>query len=713
MLLLPRLISVSVQPEELIKKNILRLNQKKRRGRTKPDPFVDVWGNFLLPALRGDPHLEATFLHRELQQRYPGQYPDSVLRTLQRRISDWRAIEGPEKEIIFRQEHPPGWQCLSDFTDDKGLKVTINGEAFPHRFYHLRSAFSLWEYVRVITGGESFTALAEGLQKGLWELGGVFETHRTDSLSAAFKNKSKKEIEDLTERYKELCTHCGMKPTRNNKGVKHENGAVEISHRFFRSDLKQALSLRGSRDFSSLEEYRKFVAHRISLANARRIDLINEESKFLKPLPDHKACDFEEQMVKVTTSSLIRVKQSLYSVPSRLIGKTLRVSILTATRFVTDKGAQKNWTKIKELTEKYPDRFFTILTFEAHQANPTEQGFKYISNHAKFMIVDRKVMITGGSGIEDRWAYSDGLTAYEGEHKETDFVNASIAKAFRDKDFIVWSDEKGSLIETSVFEFYKLMTRWNHFCVTVRNGHQKLKEIAKAREKDGTALEAFHDFYKDLDPGLPQIDPEMLVHDGAKPQRVKVFASGPEQTKNTMETELIDLIDNAEKEIFINHMYIHPTDGLVSALQRALEREVKISIITNGEVEESPLSHKAFAPRSLYNTRDISGFKPNEHLKLYFWNVKLSTNHQKYIIIDEQYVLCGSSNFGYKGFDSMSDYEHNLLIESKELCQQLKKDIDVDLRYCKPVSPKEVGKLPGPREILYAALHSLLAAKIG
>lgn len=309
------------------KKEHTSFKPKKRRGRTKPDPFVDVWENFLLPALRGDPHLEATFLLRELQQRYPGQYPDSVLRTLQRRISDWRAIEGPEKEIIFRQEHPPGWQCLSDFTDDKGLKVSINGEPFPHRFYHLRSAFSLWEYVRVITGGESFTALAEGLQNGLWELGGVFETHRTDSLSAAFKNKSKKDIEDLTKRYEELCTHCGMKATRNNKGVKHENGAVEISHRFFRSDLKQALSLRESRDFSSVEEYRKFVAHRVSLANARRIDLINEESKFLKPLPDHKACDFEELMVKVTTSSLIRVKQSLYSVPSRLIGKTLRVHL--------------------------------------------------------------------------------------------------------------------------------------------------------------------------------------------------------------------------------------------------------------------------------------------------------------------------------------------------------------------------------------------------
>jgi len=300
---------------------------KKQRGRTKPDPFADVWDSFLLPALKNDPRLEAAFLLRELQRLYPGKYPDSVLRTLQRKTSNWRAIEGPEKEIIFRQEHPPGWQCLSDFTDDDGLNVTINGEPFSHRFYHLRSPFSNWEHVRVITGGESFTALAEGLQEGLWELGGAFETHRTDSLSAAFKNKTRKEIDDLTERYNELCVHYGMKPTRNNKGVKHENGAVEVSHRFFRSDLRQALSMRGSRDFISLEEYRRFVAHRVSLANARRIDLINEERKFLRPLPVHKACDFDEIAAPVSTSSIIKVKQVAYSVPSRLIGKTVKIHL--------------------------------------------------------------------------------------------------------------------------------------------------------------------------------------------------------------------------------------------------------------------------------------------------------------------------------------------------------------------------------------------------
>ena len=51
--------------------------------------------------------------------------------------------------------------------------------------YHFWLAFSGWEHVRAVQGGESFTALTEGLQEALWQLGGVPREHRTDRLSAA------------------------------------------------------------------------------------------------------------------------------------------------------------------------------------------------------------------------------------------------------------------------------------------------------------------------------------------------------------------------------------------------------------------------------------------------------------------------------------------------------------------------------------------------
>ena len=49
-------------------------------------------------------------------------------------------------------------------------------------------AYAHWSHIKVILGGESFTALSEGLQEALWRLGGAPLEHRTDSLSAAFKN---------------------------------------------------------------------------------------------------------------------------------------------------------------------------------------------------------------------------------------------------------------------------------------------------------------------------------------------------------------------------------------------------------------------------------------------------------------------------------------------------------------------------------------------
>src|SRR5262245_15388002 len=130
----------------------------------------------------------------------------------------------------IRQEHAPGRLGLSDFTDTSPLGVTIAGVALAHRLYHFRLAFSGFEHAHVVLGGESFVALAEGLQNALWSLGGVPEQHRSDSLSAAFRNLDADAKEDLTLRYEAFCAHYGMTPTRNNAGVAHENGSIESSH---------------------------------------------------------------------------------------------------------------------------------------------------------------------------------------------------------------------------------------------------------------------------------------------------------------------------------------------------------------------------------------------------------------------------------------------------------------------------------------------------
>ncbi len=111
-----------------------------------------------------------------------------IRRTLERRIRSWRAVHGEEQEVIFRQVHEPGRMGLSDFTDMGMPASSIAGQPLDHRLYHFRLAYSGFEHAHVVLGGESFVALAEGLQNALWSLGGAPREHRSDSLSAAFRN---------------------------------------------------------------------------------------------------------------------------------------------------------------------------------------------------------------------------------------------------------------------------------------------------------------------------------------------------------------------------------------------------------------------------------------------------------------------------------------------------------------------------------------------
>ena len=204
-----------------------RRKAEPRTWRTRPDPLADVWVSDIVPMLAAAPSLRPVTILNELARRYPERDWPSHRRTLERQIRTWKAHHGPDQEVVFRQEHPPGRMGLSDFTDARGLAVTIAGQALDHRLYHFAMAFSGWEHAEVVLGGESFVALAGGLQAALWDLGGVPELHRSDSLSAAFRNLEPDAASDITARYEALCRDYGMTPTRNNRGVAHENGSIE------------------------------------------------------------------------------------------------------------------------------------------------------------------------------------------------------------------------------------------------------------------------------------------------------------------------------------------------------------------------------------------------------------------------------------------------------------------------------------------------------
>jgi len=302
-------------------------SQKKApRGRRRPDPLADFWDAEILPILEAAPGIRAIGVLGEIRRRHPEVSPN-IRRTLERRMRAWRALAGPEQDVIFRQEHEPGRLGLSDFTDTSELGIMIAGIVLDHRLYHFRLAFSGFAHAHVVLGGESFVALAEGLQNALWALGGVPFEHRSDSLSAAFRNLDRDAQEDLTQRYQGLMRHYDMTPSRNNPGIAHENGSIESPHGHLKKALEDALLLRGSRDFDDLDAYRRFVDEIVGRQNANNRKRIELERASLSPLPKRRTADYEEKIVTVTSSGGFTLRRVFYTAPSRLIGHRLRVHL--------------------------------------------------------------------------------------------------------------------------------------------------------------------------------------------------------------------------------------------------------------------------------------------------------------------------------------------------------------------------------------------------
>ena len=236
--------------------------------RTRPDPFEGVW-NWVQEQLALNPGLEAKTLFQDLQRKHPGRFPDGQLRTLQRKVKQWRAEQGPAKEVFFPQVHHPGRLAASDFTHCTELDVTLQGRPFPHLIYHFVLTYSNWE-TGTLCFSESLESLSEGLQNALWELGGVPQLHRTDRLTAAVQPAGGPET--FKRRYQALLSHYGLAAQAIQAGKGNENGDVEQRHHRFKTALDQALMLRGSRDFAGRDPYVAFLKDLFAQLNSGRRD---------------------------------------------------------------------------------------------------------------------------------------------------------------------------------------------------------------------------------------------------------------------------------------------------------------------------------------------------------------------------------------------------------------------------------------------------------
>lgn len=300
--------------------------KKVRTWRTRPDPFAEVWEDEVVPLLRHDKErkLQAKTIIKDLRRKHPGHYPRSLVRTMQRRMRDWRALNGSDKEVVFPQDHPPGREAAFDFTHADKLGITILGEPFNHLLFTLKASYGKWWYAELALG-ETWEAMNQGLQNAMWEAGGVYEVWRHDNLSAAIRELKRSGGRTLTTRYKALTDHYDVKSSRIKPRHPQENGGAEKTNDLLKTDMDQALQLRGHRDFETVDSYIAFVREIVAEHNAAHAATIEMEREFLRPLPSCRIPVFTTFKPIVRTWSTIRVAKRWYSVPSRLIGHELEV----------------------------------------------------------------------------------------------------------------------------------------------------------------------------------------------------------------------------------------------------------------------------------------------------------------------------------------------------------------------------------------------------
>lgn len=303
-----------------------------RDWRTRPDPFEAHWPE-IEARLRETPEFEAKTLFDLLQQQHPGRYEDGQLRTLQRHVKRWRAAHGPDREVVLAQQHRPGEAAQTDFTHATELAVTIAGQLFVHLLCVLVLPYSNWQWATVCLS-ESMLALRKGVQRALYQLGRVPRYHQTDGSTAATHKIPEGQAEHVegnqrafNAEYVALMRHVGMTPRVIEPGEKEQNGDVEASNGAIKRRLDQALLVRGSRDFESVDAWQAFIDETLRKANANRGRRVAEDLAAMRELDVAKLPEYVEEDVKVSEWSTVRIKHCAYSVPSRLMDEWVRVRI--------------------------------------------------------------------------------------------------------------------------------------------------------------------------------------------------------------------------------------------------------------------------------------------------------------------------------------------------------------------------------------------------
>lgn len=351
----------------------------------------------------------------------------------------------------------------------------------------------------------------------------------------------------------------------------------------------------------------------------------------------------------------------------------LKVFILGSDHFLTS----ENKRRFEHLLSQYPDRFFAVFNPEVYYSQHPSGGRPMLStNHIKLMAIDQGAYaIIGGCALRPFWSDVSGEDNLNSlEQAGVDLLNPLEAKGFRDMDFAIKSQAKGSGM-TAFLEGAKLMLRY---------AYMQSPEIATNLKNQ--FLQLMH---------LRRVQTHVASIDD-NPSQVRTFdinlySTGPDHVRNSYLENMIQLINQAQSKIVIAHMFVHPPQALMDALIAAAERGVKIQIITNSTDPQAPLAHYFFHPLARKNLKELFKHNRCNNIKLYEYNQANITYHKKVMIVDDKYTAFGSTNLGLKSLDELaSDYEFNAIVRSWDFARMTQEVIQRDIELSREIPSNEI-----------------------
>lgn len=168
----------------------------------------------------------------------------------------------------------------------------------------------------------------------------------------------------------------------------------------------------------------------------------------------------------------------------------------------------------------------------------------------------------------------------------------------------------------------------------------------------------------------------------------QVLPSGPGYDDENNLMLFTDIIHSAEKEITIVNPYFVPDDALSTAIISAAKRGVKVTMINSEAIDQWMVGH---AQRSFYETL----LKHNVDIHLYNAPILL---HAKFMIVDNDIALVGSSNLDIRSF--VLDLEVTLITYNKKVAESLAAAASTYLKQSRKVHVQDWQKRPKRKKLL-------------